>query len=240
MEHGTRYADPRDPVPAARPGLRILPPYEEQIGGTGPDVLRVLVVGSAPLIRGGLRAALDQHDDLVTAGECEPAGVAGAVAARSPDVLLLNLGGEDARACADAAAAAHAAAPGLRVVALECAGVPVPPGVDCTLPPFVTPAHLASAIRMVAAGYQVRWPDTPAAARPEAARPAADGLSRRERDVLALIARGLSNAEIARTLTLSEHTVKTHVQNLLGKLDVPNRLHAVIHAYESGLCGRDS
>ena len=60
-------------------------------------------------------------------------------------------------------------------------------------------------------------------------------MSGRECEVLSLIARGMSNAEIALALTVSEHTVKSHVQNLLGKLNLRNRIHAVIYAFETGL-----
>ncbi|HEU5108606.1 MAG TPA: LuxR C-terminal-related transcriptional regulator, partial [Micromonosporaceae bacterium] len=74
--------------------------------------------------------------------------------------------------------------------------------------------------------------------RPEASPAAVTGtaeLTRREGEIAVLIAAGMSNAEIAGTLTLSEHTVKSHVQNLLGKLKLRNRIHAVIYAFDTGL-----
>jgi DNA-binding NarL/FixJ family response regulator len=60
-------------------------------------------------------------------------------------------------------------------------------------------------------------------------------LTEREAQVLELLARGLSNGEIAHTLSLSQHTVKTHVQNMLHKLRLPNRVHAAIYAFEAGV-----
>ena len=113
-------------------------------------------------------------------------------------------------------------------------------------------AELVQAIRVIAAGdavvaprvtrllietYSHQFP-TDADGGLRAKPPGLDRLTPREREVLHLVASGLSNAEIADKLTVSETTAKSHVANLLSKLELPNRLHAVIYAYENGLVTR--
>ncbi|MGW5697982.1 response regulator transcription factor, partial [Streptomyces asiaticus] len=103
---------------------------------------------------------------------------------------------------------------------------------------------LVHAVRVVARGDSLLAPSvarrlveqyTRATARPRRADPRLDALTGRERETLLLLARGLSNAEIAAALVVSEHTVKTHVGNVLAKLGLRDRIQAVICAYETGL-----
>ncbi|PZS36205.1 MAG: DNA-binding response regulator [Pseudonocardiales bacterium] len=105
---------------------------------------------------------------------------------------------------------------------------------------------LVAAVRVVAAGDALLAPsvtrrllaDFTAARRQQTARPdpaRLGGLTPRERDTLGLLARGMSNAEIAREFVVSEHAVKTHVGNVLMKLGLRDRIHAVILAYETGM-----
>jgi DNA-binding NarL/FixJ family response regulator len=107
-----------------------------------------------------------------------------------------------------------------------------------------TPEELVAAIHTIAAGDSLLSPSVTSRVigrmaqqpAPDASRDARlDGLTAREREVLELVARGLSNGEIAATLVIGESTVKTHVKRILAKLDVRDRVQAVIFAYESGL-----
>jgi DNA-binding NarL/FixJ family response regulator len=108
------------------------------------------------------------------------------------------------------------------------------------------PEQLIAAIRTVAAGDALLSPSVtkrvigrfvgiPAPTRP----PGLDELTTRERDILQLIAEGLSNAEIGRRLFITEATVKTHVTHVLAKLSLRDRVQAVVLAYQSGLVGED-
>lgn len=210
-----------------------------------PDGIRVLVVGDDVLARRGLLAALAGEPGMAVVGEHRngPA-VFSALASRDPDVLLLH--GLPAEAAAPVLAAVRRAGRVVRVLGVGMRdGEALPsPDVCGSLPAWATPEEIVAAVRIAAAGFALRRVEetdhpgplvrltAPGHGRPVALR---DGLSERECDVLALVARGMSNAEIAGELTVSEHTVKSHMQNLLGKLGLRNRIHAVIYAFESGV-----
>jgi len=102
----------------------------------------------------------------------------------------------------------------------------------------VDPPALAAAIRSVHAGHVLLHPDVARLLAESDARPGQAELTARERDVLAQVARGRSNREIARALSLSEKTVKTHVSAILGKLGVQDRTQAALHAVRTGLVDR--
>ncbi|OLF17857.1 hypothetical protein BU204_10000 [Actinophytocola xanthii] len=208
--------------------------------------MRVLVVGDDVLARRGVLAALDAEPGMVVVGEHGPGpAVLTTLAEREPDVLLLH------SLRADAAAPVLTAVQNLvrhstRVVRVLHIGVragdtlPGPEDAVCgSLPASATPEEVVAAVRVAAAGFELTRPGpprTPTGGTDRGREPAGhDGLSDRECDVLTLVAKGMSNAEIAGALTVSEHTVKSHVRNLLGKLGLRNRTHAVIYAFESGL-----
>jgi DNA-binding NarL/FixJ family response regulator len=210
-----------------------------------PDGIRVLVAGDDVLARRGVLAALDDEPGMIVVGEHRTGpSVFAALAARHADILLLH--GLRAADAAEVLAAVRRSDRVARVLLIGMRDGEAPAGTDVcgSLPASATPEEVVAAVRIAAAGFSLhRTGEEPAGSRtgqlvcltdPESP-DGANRLSAREFDVLALVARGMSNAEIAAELRVSEHTVKSHVQHLLGKLGLRNRIHAVIYAFESGL-----
>ena len=201
-------------------------------------MIKVLVAGDDVLARGGVRAALNDQPGIRAVGDCQPGiAVGDVVKALQPHVLLLHRVSEETEAFGVTVKAARDARYTIRVLTIGSHEHSLRPdveqGVCGVLPPSSTAEQLVAAVRMASAGYVLFGGGEGPAQREVPVR--RDGLSGRECEVLSLIARGMSNAEIALALTVSEHTVKSHVQNLLGKLNLRNRIHAVIYAFETGL-----
>ncbi|MFF6918407.1 LuxR C-terminal-related transcriptional regulator [Streptomyces sp. NPDC012466] len=226
-----------DFVPAAR--LRVLP------GGAAapaPGAVRIFLMGGDALARAGVMSLLAGHDGLTVVGDDEPGPRAlAALRAHRPDVLVLHAP-RDLREVAALLDGIDPELPVLTVGGCE-------PDARCAqslhghLPATTTARQLAAAVSLAAAGYALTRGRPPAAdgaaGRPRGKTSVSDvppeALTDREGEVLDLVSRGLSNTEIAQSLTLSEHTVKTHVQNLLHKLRLRNRVHVAIYAFEAGL-----
>ncbi|MFE1873084.1 response regulator transcription factor [Streptomyces sp. NPDC059496] len=212
----------------------------EESAPDGADTVRVFLLGPDALARAGLRALLESQPGVVVAAEGEPGPRALAdLRISCPDVMVLH-GMPDPQLIGLPGNQDLGGTPMLAVGGPE----PAEPGphLNGCLPATVSPADLAAAVRMAAAGYHLgRRPSLRTAdddggfRRAEVSDVDPADLTARETEVLDLIARGLSNAEIAGELMLSEHTVKSHVQNLLGKLRLRSRVQAVVYAYETGL-----
>jgi DNA-binding NarL/FixJ family response regulator len=199
-------------------------------------MIKVLVAGDDVLARGGVRAALNDQPGIRAVGDCQPGiAVGDVVKALQPHVLLLHRVSEEAFGVT--VKAARDARYTIRVLTIGSHEHSLRPNVEqgvCgVLPPSATAEQLVAAVRLASAGYVLFGGGEGPVQREAPVR--RDGLSGRECEVLSLIAQGMSNAEIALALTVSEHTVKSHVQNLLGKLNLRNRIHAVIYAFETGL-----
>lgn len=202
-------------------------------------MIRVLVVDDHPVVRQGLRTFLDLQDDITVVGESADGAACVADAERlRPDVILLDLrmpgtdGVTALRGLRDNPA---------RVLVITSFTEPgaVLPAVRAGAAGYVykdvDPPALAAAIRSVHAGHVLLHPEVARLLAAGEDRPGPSELTARERDVLAEVARGRSNREIARALSLSEKTVKTHVSAILGKLGVQDRTQAALHAVRTGL-----
>jgi DNA-binding NarL/FixJ family response regulator len=211
-------------------------------------VIRILLVDDDDLMRAGLRAVLSSDDELEIVGEVSGGrGAVGAVRETRPHVVLMDIRMPDLDGIA-ATREVLSAMPDAKVVMLttfeddDYLFGALAAGASGFLLKRTRPEHLIAAIRTVAEGDALLSPSVTrrvidrAATQPRLApTDALERLTPREREVLELIARGLSNAEIAETLVVEETTVKTHVKRLLAKLGLRDRVQAVIFAYEHGV-----
>ncbi|WP_353814485.1 response regulator [Agromyces sp. SYSU T00266] len=213
---------------------------------------RVLLADDQQLVRAGLRSILEHEDDVVVVGEAEDGAEAVRLAAElGPDLVLMDIRmpGMDG-ITATRQVVARPSPPTVVVLttfeADEYVYAALRGGAAGFLLKDISPEELVASVRAAVAGDRILSPSITrrliahyvAAPDPAEADRATAHLSEREVEVLRLVARGRSNHEIAATLFIAESTVKTHLARLLQKLDLRDRVHAVVFAYEHGLAGR--
>jgi DNA-binding NarL/FixJ family response regulator len=217
--------------------------------------VRVLIVDDDALMRAGLRGVLASDESIEVAGEADD-GRQGAYRTRllKPDVVLMDVRMPDLDGIS-ATREVLAAFPDVKVVILttfeqdDYIFGALSAGASGFLLKRTRPEDLIAAIHTIAAGDSLLSPSVTSRVieqmagmpSPDARRdPRLEELTARETEVLEQVARGLSNAEIAARLVIEESTVKTHLKRILAKLDVRDRVQAVIFAYESGLTQKGS
>ena len=210
-------------------------------------MIRVAIVDDQAMVRAGFRMIVESQPDIQVAGEAGDGNEAIDLVRRvRPDVVLMDIRMPNV----DGIQATREVAATTRVVILttfeldEYVFDALGAGASAFLLKSAPPEDLIRAIRIVAGGEALLAPSVTRrlieefAKRPEPATRRSrelETLTEREREVLREVAKGLSNAEIAAKLHVSETTVKTHVAHMLDKLDLRDRVQAVILAYESGL-----
>jgi DNA-binding NarL/FixJ family response regulator len=215
-------------------------------------MIRVVLVDDQPLVRAGFRVLLEGEEDIEVVGEADDgAGALEIVSATTPSVVLMDIrmpvmdGLEATRRIV-----ADERLSGVRVVMLttfefdEYVFDSLRAGASGFLVKHTQPAEFVRAVRVVAAGDALLSPGATRRLIEEfASRPSFAGgtprmmeaLTHREREVVALVAEGLSNHEIAEELVISPETARTHVSRAMTKLDARDRAQLVVFAYQSGL-----
>jgi DNA-binding NarL/FixJ family response regulator len=213
--------------------------------------MRVLIADDQALVRAGFRMILESHEDIEIVGEAEDGSQAVTLARElAPDVVLMDIRMPGLDGLEATRQLLLDGPNGTHVLVLttfdadEYVYAALKAGAAGFLLKSAPPARLVEAVRLVASGEALLAPTItrrliedyvrrppPGARSPKEL----ERLTDRELEVLKLIARGLANAEIAATLVVSEATVKTHVNRVLSKLDLRDRVQAVVLAYETGL-----
>jgi DNA-binding NarL/FixJ family response regulator len=212
--------------------------------------IRVAIADDHALVRAGFRALIEAEPGLEVVGEAaDGAEAIELTRTAEPDVVLMDIRmpGTDGVAATGQITSQQTAGRPARVLILttfdldEYVYAALRAGASGFLLKDTPPAELLAAIRIIAAGEALLAPSVTrklirefARQAPACPRPALDVLTDREQDVLALVARGLSNAEIATELFITLATVKTHVSRLLTKLAARDRAQLIVIAYESG------
>ena len=216
-----------------------------------PQPPRVVIADDQPLVRSGFRMILNASGIPVVAEAADGREAIAAVLKHRPDVVLMDIRMPEMDGL-EATRQILASRPGqdMRIIILttfdldQYVYAALAAGASGFLLKDVSPEHLVAAVQLVRSGDALLSPSITrrlverfAGHQPAAAQLSADlsALTPRELEVLGLIARGMSNAELATELTLSEATVKTHVARILAKLHLRDRVQAVVLAYEIGL-----
>jgi DNA-binding NarL/FixJ family response regulator len=213
--------------------------------------IRVLLVDDQEMVRAGFAMILDAQPDIEVVGAADDGERAIAEASRlTPDVIVMDIRMPKLDGISATRTVVAQAGHGPRVLVVTTFDIDeyvyeaLRAGASGFLLKNAPPEELVRAVRVVAAGESLLAPQVTTRlieafcrqpATPPAPPAAIDELTPREQEVLALLARGLSNAEIAERLIVSRGTVKTHVERVLMKLDLRDRIQAVVLAYETGL-----
>jgi DNA-binding NarL/FixJ family response regulator len=213
--------------------------------------IRILICDDQALVRAGFRKLLESEAEIEVVGEAEDGRQAvELVRRRSPDLVLMDIRMPRLDGIEATRRIVAETGPAVRVLMLTTFGndqyvyESLRAGASAFLLKDAPPEELLAAVHIVARGDSLLAPSVTRAvveafvrsspARPDLAAQL-ESLTPRELEVLELLARGNANSEIASALTVSEATVKTHIGHVLTKLDVRDRVQAVIYAYESGL-----